>query len=118
MKKYWELVLDEVVHKKAVRHFSTPSKHANCKYKKRRILRMYKLGNKFKDVYFSKREAECMMYLLRGKSIRNIAGILQLSPRSVEFYIRNMKKKLGCGTKFELIDLVAESDFAKNVDFE
>jgi len=29
-----------------------------------------------------------------------------------------MKKKLGCGTKFELIDLVAESDFAKNVDFE
>ena len=117
MKKYWELILDEVLHKKSVRYFTTVSKQAKRQTKKRGKLRMYKLGDKFKNIYFTEREAECMVYLLRGKSIRNVAGILHLSPRTVEFYVKKMKKKLECGTKFELIDKVAETDFLKNVDF-
>lgn len=74
---------------------------------------MYGLGEKFKDVYFTKREADCMTRLLRGKTIEGVAKELDLSPRTVEFYIKNMKKKLNCKTKFELIDLVLESDFLR-----
>jgi DNA-binding CsgD family transcriptional regulator len=67
--------------------------------------------------YFTKREAECMVLLLRGKTINSVANILKLSPRTVEYYIKNMKSKLGCRTKFELIDLVYASEFMNNIDF-
>jgi len=79
---------------------------------------MYNLGKKFKNIYFSKREAECMVHLLKAKSVRGVAKLLSLSPRTVEFYLKNMKRKLNCNTKFELIDLVAKSEFLDNIDFE
>ena len=78
---------------------------------------MYKLGIKFKDISFSRREAECMSHLLRGRSIRGAAKKLGLSHRTVEFYVKKMKKKLNCNTKYELIALVVDSDFLQNVDF-
>jgi DNA-binding CsgD family transcriptional regulator len=83
----------------------------------KRILAAYGLGAKYGKTYFTKREAECMVWLLKGKTINSVATILKLSPRTVEYYIKNMKTKVGCRTKFELIDLIYASDFTKNVDF-
>ena len=82
-----------------------------------RTLAAYGLGSKYGSAYFTKREAECMVLLLKGKTINSVASMLNLSPRTVEYYIKNMKSKLGCRTKFELIDLVYASEFMKNVDF-
>jgi DNA-binding CsgD family transcriptional regulator len=82
-----------------------------------RPLVAYGLGNKYGNTYFTRREAECMVLLLKGKTINSVASILNLSPRTVEYYIKNMKFKLGCRTKFELVDLVYASEFMKNVDF-
>jgi len=81
-----------------------------------RALAVYDLGTKYGDLYFTKREAECMLWLLRGKTIGGVALVLKLSPRTVEYYIKNMKNKLGCRTKFELIDLIYASEFMKSVE--
>ncbi|MCK4608603.1 MAG: helix-turn-helix transcriptional regulator [Gammaproteobacteria bacterium] len=81
---------------------------------KRRKQKMYFLGNNFKGIYLTQREAECMMQLLLEKSFSGAAEKLKLSPRTVEFYVKNMRKKLNCNTKFELIALVRDSDFLKN----
>ena len=88
------------------------------KTKKSRSLVAYGLGGKYGTAYFTRREAECMVLLLKGKTINSVADRLKLSPRTVEYYVKNMKSKLGCRTKFELIDMVYASDFLKNVDFE
>ncbi len=80
-------------------------------------LTVYRLGSKHGTVYFTRREAECMILLLKGKTINSVATILNLSPRTVEYYVKNMKSKLGCKTKFELVDLVHASDFIKGIDF-
>jgi DNA-binding CsgD family transcriptional regulator len=82
-----------------------------------RPLAAYGLGNEYGSVYLTRREAECMVLLLKGKTINGVASVLKLSPRTVEYYIKNMKSKLGCRTKFELVDLVYASEFMKNVDF-
>jgi len=82
-----------------------------------KTLAAYGLGSKYGSAYFTKREAECMVLLLKGKTINSVASILNLSPRTVEYYVKNMKSKLGCRTKFELVDLVYASEFMKNVDF-
>ena len=83
----------------------------------KRSLAAYGLGSKYGDAYFTRREAECMVLLLKGKTINSVADILELSPRTVEYYIKNMKSKIGCRTKFELVDLIYASEFMKNIDF-
>lgn len=129
---YWDIVLKEVLNKKPQENaFSlTNLAELQCKQnakfklksdkllnKPKKVLKSYFLGDKYKNVYFTKREAECMVLLLKGKTINKVASELILSPRTIEFYLKNMKNKLGCHTKFELIELVQGSDFMKNVDF-
>ena len=119
----WTDVIEEVVKRKAIgKKAGLLSEDEGVdsytkKLPKKRVLAVYKLGAKYGDMYFTKREAECMVWLLRGKTINGVATILQLSPRTVEYYIKNMKIKVGCRTKFELIDLVYASEFVRNLDF-
>lgn len=71
----------------------------------------YFLGRSFPDVYFTYREARCMLYLLENRSNRKAAEIMGLSMRTVEFYVRNMRLKVGAKSRTHLIELVKQSDF-------
>jgi DNA-binding CsgD family transcriptional regulator len=51
----------------------------------------------------SSRELECLFYTLRGKTAKQAAEILNLSKRTVESYIENIKNKFGCNTKSDLL---------------
>jgi DNA-binding CsgD family transcriptional regulator len=52
----------------------------------------------------SKREAQCLFYILRGKMYKEIAGILHVSTRTIESYVESIKIKLDCHNKSEIID--------------
>lgn len=60
-------------------------------------------GSTFCDSYLSKRESQCLHYYVQGKTAKEIGKALQLSPRTVENYIQNIKTKLNIWTKAELI---------------
>lgn len=60
------------------------------------------LCNDFKAC-LSKREFESISYFVNGKTMKEIADILEISPRTVEDYINNVKRKLGCNSKAEVI---------------
>lgn len=49
------------------------------------------------------RQAQCAEYLLKGKTAKEIALILNLSRRTVEYYIENIKSKFDCRSRAELI---------------
>lgn len=70
---------------------------------------MYHLGKEYLGVSFTKREVDCLIPLLFGHSIIDTAKILQLSLETVQFYIKNMCKKIGVVGEEELI--VAMRDF-------
>ena len=55
----------------------------------------------------SLREEQCVRYLLEGMSNKQIAWQLQLSTRTIEFYLDNVKSKLSCKNKTQLIDKLA-----------
>ncbi len=61
-------------------------------------------------IEFSEREKECMTCFLQGYSIAKTGHILGLSPRTVEYYSNNMKRKVGCRTKAELIEIVIKTN--------
>lgn len=67
-----------------------------------------------RSVLFSKRELECIKYILAGKNMREIAEQLFISPRTVETHIENMKNKFGCYKKSELIANLLENGFAQS----
>lgn len=60
--------------------------------------------SQFNNIYLSKREHQCLHYTIRGRSAKQIAKILDLSPRTIEEYIQNIKIKFNVTTKSELIE--------------
>lgn len=107
--RYWKKILDEVLSLRATEnsHFSTNKTSLKPKSS-------YFLGKNFPGIYLTQREAECMLNFLKRKTVTEAALELNLSPRTVEFYLKNMKTKLECKSKSELIHKVRESDFSKN----
>lgn len=53
----------------------------------------------------SKREKQCLEFYLSGNTAKETAEILNLSHRTVEEYLNNLKKKLGCRYKRELFKI-------------
>lgn len=68
------------------------------------------------DAYLTCREAQCMYYLLHGCTLMKTAEKLQLSHRTVEFYVKNIKMKLNLITKSELIAYMMRVNFLSCID--
>lgn len=66
----------------------------------------------------TKREKECVKWLLKGLTAIQIGKKIHLSNRTVESYLENIKNKLGCRTKQELFDvLLNNTDFLNHYFF-
>ncbi len=65
--------------------------------------------NKDKKLFLSGREMECVQHLMAGKSTKEIAKFLTLSPRTVEFYINNIKRKAQCKKMCQLLKILFEA---------
>lgn len=59
--------------------------------------------NQSAKLKLSSRQLSCITHLVEGYTIREIADLQNLSPRTVESYINNVKYKLHCRNKAELI---------------
>lgn len=65
---------------------------------------MHYLGEQYPNVYYTRRELECLHYLMKGYTITKTADHLQLSHRTVEFYLKNMRMKVGAQSKEDLLN--------------
>lgn len=85
-------------------------------FKVKRDLRAYYLGEPFGDLYLTKREAECVFWLVQTHTIAQAAAKMCLSPRTIEFYIKNLKKKLKCKNKKILLDTLLQTDLFQQLE--
>ena len=60
-------------------------------------------------VSLTKRESECIKLLGTGKSVKEVASVLSISPRTVEFYVNQVKEKTGCYSKSKLLKIIQSS---------
>ncbi len=105
-KKYWDAMLEDALKEQEEKDKKTSKKPSRGKTRK------YPLGDKYEGIYLSQREAECITCMIMGKTGAGAAKKLGISPRTVEFYVSNMKKKLNCTNKFDLIEKIIASDFS------
>lgn len=52
----------------------------------------------------SPQEQKCLNYFQQGKSAQATAAIMDISQRTVEYYFEMIKSKLGCTSKYDLLD--------------
>lgn len=62
------------------------------------------------DIKFTLKEIDVISALINGKSIKSIAALLNLSPKTVETHLRNIKQKLNCSSKETVIDFIENSN--------
>ncbi|MBP6985443.1 MAG: helix-turn-helix transcriptional regulator [Alphaproteobacteria bacterium] len=60
---------------------------------------IYETGRRYA---LTMREIECLSYLTTGKSAKEIARLINISPRTVETHISNIRLKTRCQTKTEM----------------
>ena len=65
----------------------------------------------------SPREAETLYYMVLGKSTKQIAYMLSVSPRTIEKYIENIKLKLNCRKALELITRIKNIEAVQSWKF-
>ena len=63
------------------------------------------LLKQYMGIQISPREVQCLDLLSQGHTTKSIARFLDLSTRTIEFYINNIKTKTGCAFKSDIIHL-------------
>ena len=59
----------------------------------------------------SERELECLSWVCRGKSSRDIGTILSLSPRTVDSYVASAMAKLQARTRIEAVAVAVAAGY-------
>lgn len=62
---------------------------------------IHKLTNM--PIHLSRQQSRCLLLLLQGKSAKHISLDMKLSHRTVEHYLENIRKLLGCASNKELV---------------
>ena len=57
------------------------------------------------NTQLTERELDCLISLSRGKTLKEVAKELNISPRTVETHLERIKYKFNCQTKTQAIDL-------------
>lgn len=74
-------------------------------------VKRYRLSTRQGEIILSSRELDCLMGILEGKTSQEIAEQFCRSKRTIEGHISNIKQKLDCSTKAELIKVLIRHGF-------
>ncbi|MBA2652262.1 MAG: helix-turn-helix transcriptional regulator [Tatlockia sp.] len=75
----------------------------------------YTIAKQYGEYNLSKRETQSLFYLIRGYSAREIAQRLGLSAKTIEYHIEQLKNKLNCSKRSELIEKSIDLGFIYNI---
>lgn len=117
---YWQSVVNDVQKNKQRALLSYTEEKiisdADIKITKEpREIRTYYLTPQYPNVYLTKREAECLFWMVQDHTIIETALKMGLSARTVEFYVKNMKIKLQCLRKKQLIEKILQTDLLRQL---
>mgnify|MGYP000557234572 CR=1 FL=1 len=63
--------------------------------------------------YLTLREAQCVYLIIKEQTYVEVGKLLNISHRSVEYYMANARSRIGCATRSDLLQIIEHSDFLK-----
>lgn len=105
MTDFWEQMITEL--SSAKKNISTLQPKVKTYNKVR-----YYLGVD-KSKYLTPRELQCFELIKKGFTMKEAGSRLKLSHRTVEFYLQNIKQRLGLKTMKEVIEFVKNNNITK-----
>ena len=78
--------------------------------------RKYYLGKQFPEIYLTQREAECVYWVMKGLTNKQTADKMELSSRTIDYYLRNVRTKLNCYSKAHLIRVLDKACFLSEIE--
>ncbi len=74
------------------------------------------LGNAYLGIYLTQQEARCLYYFLQGMTTIETSAAMGISTITVHFYSCNIRSKIPCSSRKELLELVTKTDFIKYME--
>lgn len=75
----------------------------------------FSIGHHYGNYKITNREAETLFFILRGYSAKEIALRLNLSRKTIEYYIQQLKNKFSCNKRSELIEKCISFGYFYNI---
>jgi DNA-binding CsgD family transcriptional regulator len=72
------------------------------------------LDNYSNEFGLTKRQLDCLLHLVKGKTMKEIGKYLNLSHRTVGHYLETIKLKMECETKSDIIEKALRISYIKN----
>lgn len=101
MKKYLFNILKNELHIQATEKLHSQAKNIMPAYQAKCILKQTN-----EPVLLTNREMECLKHLLDGKSAKQSAAMMNISTRTVEFHLNNIKMKTASNSKLEILSKI------------
>lgn len=76
-------------------------------------IKRYYLSGKYLNSFITNKELECLKELVKGKTQEEIGTALNISRRTVEYRLNNLKTKLDCKNQGELVMRAQEEEVAE-----
>lgn len=77
---------------------------------------IYVINQHKKIIHLTPRQTECLFFIIMGKTAKIIAKILDISPRTAEEHIDQLKCKFRCSSKNELIEIAIANGFLETIN--
>ncbi len=105
---YWQLLLNDLINQHVLnyhcRYLPQDETNENSEpTEKKPLQQRIDLPN---GHYLTQREAECISLAMQGMTMKMIGLHLDLSPRTIEYYLKRVKERMGCRTKKELVNQI------------
>jgi PAS domain S-box-containing protein len=75
----------------------------------------YYLAGEHHGTYLTKREAQCLLCLAGGNSAKETGKMLDISPRTVEYFLNRLKIRFNCASRSQLISKAIECRFLDGI---
>lgn len=70
---------------------------------------------KFQEIHLTPKEMQCVFFTLHNKTSKEIGQLMNISFRTVESYLENIKIKLNLSSRAELIEQLSNNAFLKSL---
>ena len=109
-----KLIIPDVTSILRLKH---PNESACLHFLENSHINRYYLNGQYEGIYLTSKEAQCVYWLIQGKSADEIAMIEGNATKTIHRHLENVRKKLNCYKQTQLVKIVLDAGIFQAAEF-